>query len=383
VPPGVVPPVPPPPFALELDSGVDLVDDLTEARADLRAARRRMCGLAAEHARLSRAAATEGRLRREAEGRVTRAAAAEVAAAGDVRRLAVRAYMHGSPELVNAALGSFSSSDGVVAVTRNLRLLEQIGDDRTDDLVDARSAHREAEGAAARHARLASRYLSSRDSAAKKLEAEFVAASVAAKRIEANERAADQWHRLAVSSSSPILGPSRLNDKDLASFVRESGLTPKTTVTIEELARMFIEEGAAEGVRGDVAWAQSILETGFFTLPGGKVRPSDNNFAGIGACDSCERGHVFPDARTGVRAQMQLLRTYADGEVGIGGFAHAAVLPGSLRLGFRGFVRSWWDLGGRWASGPDYGSHVYDIYLRIVAAAVRSGGTTGGRVRTP
>ena len=44
--------------------------------------------------------------------------------------------------------------------------------------------------------------------------------------------------------------------------------------------------GEALGVRGDVAWAQSILETGFFVYPGrGKVQPLDDNWAGIGACE--------------------------------------------------------------------------------------------------
>ncbi len=38
----------------------------------------------------------------------------------------------------------------------------------------------------------------------------------------------------------------------------------------------------------------------------------DNNFAGIGACDSCAGGDRFANAREGVRAQIQLLRFYAD-----------------------------------------------------------------------
>ena len=40
---------------------------------------------------------------------------------------------------------------------------------------------------------------------------------------------------------------------------------------------MFLEEGAAEGVRGDVAWAQSLKETGFFRY-GGIVLPEQNNY---------------------------------------------------------------------------------------------------------
>ena len=42
------------------------------------------------------------------------------------------------------------------------------------------------------------------------------------------------------------------------------------------------------------------------------VRPYNNNFAGIGACDSCGNGFQFSSALNGVRAQIQLLRNYAD-----------------------------------------------------------------------
>ena len=85
--------------------------------------------------------------------------------------------------------------------------------------------------------------------------------------------------------------------------------------TVEELARMFIEEGEAEGVRGDVAFAQSLHETGYFKF-GGIVLPSQNNYAGIGALNGNAAGQAasFPDPRTGVRAQIQHLKAYASTE---------------------------------------------------------------------
>ena len=55
-----------------------------------------------------------------------------------------------------------------------------------------------------------------------------------------------------------------------------------TSCTLEQLAEIFLEEGKAEGVRGDVAFAQSLHETGYFKF-GGIVLPSQNNYAGIGA----------------------------------------------------------------------------------------------------
>ena len=63
-------------------------------------------------------------------------------------------------------------------------------------------------------------------------------------------------------------------------------------------------------MRGDIAFAQAMLETGYLRF-GGQVEPADHNFGGIGACDSCERGLRFPDPETGVRAHIQHLWAYA------------------------------------------------------------------------
>ncbi len=52
---------------------------------------------------------------------------------------------------------------------------------------------------------------------------------------------------------------------------------------VAQLAQFYIEEGEAAQVRGDIAFAQSILETGSFSFPdGGQLTPTDNNFAGHG-----------------------------------------------------------------------------------------------------
>jgi hypothetical protein len=79
---------------------------------------------------------------------------------------------------------------------------------------------------------------------------------------------------------------------------------------------------------------------------------------------------VFPDARTGVRAQVQGLKIYVDPSYGTDTAAHPIIRPGMLKLGFRGDVHSWWDLTGRWATARNYGPRVYDLYLQMVAFAV-------------
>ena len=115
------------------------------------------------------------------------------------------------------------------------------------------------------------------------------------------------------TEKTAIMGKAQATASQMAAFCLSKNASPQLpSCTVEELARMFIEEGEAEGVRGDVAFAQSLHETGYFKF-GGIVLPSQNNYAGIGALNGNAAGQAasFPDPRTGVRAQIQHLKAYA------------------------------------------------------------------------
>ena len=118
------------------------------------------------------------------------------------------------------------------------------------------------------------------------------------------------------TEKTAIMGKAQATASQMATFCLNKNASPQLpSCTVEELARMFIEEGEAEGVRGDVAFAQSLHETGYFKF-GGIVLPSQNNYAGIGALNGNATGQAasFPDPRTGVRAQIQHLKAYASTE---------------------------------------------------------------------
>lgn len=118
------------------------------------------------------------------------------------------------------------------------------------------------------------------------------------------------------TEKTAIMGKAQATAQQMALFCRSKNSTPQlTSCSLEQLAEMFIEEGEAEGVRGDVAFAQSLHETGYFKF-GGIVLPSQNNYAGIGALNGNATGQAasFPDPRTGVRAQIQHLKAYASTE---------------------------------------------------------------------
>src|SRR6476619_1157506 len=122
---------------------------------------------------------------------------------------------------------------------------------------------------------------------------------------------------------------------------------------------MYFEEGKAEHLRPELAFAQSIIETGSF---GNAV---DNNYAGIGACDSCAGEPAFPTPRDGVRGQMQLLRSYADPTSRAANLANlpsptiwvdGATGAANFDTAFlKGRVPTWNLMGnGNWATDPDY-----------------------------
>ena len=118
------------------------------------------------------------------------------------------------------------------------------------------------------------------------------------------------------TEKTAIMGKAQATAQQMALFCRSKNSTPQlTSCSLEQLAEMFIEEGEAEGVRGDVAFAQSLHETGYFKF-GGIVLPIQNNYAGIGALNGNATGPAasFPDPRTGVRAQIQHLKAYASTE---------------------------------------------------------------------
>jgi N-acetylmuramoyl-L-alanine amidase len=148
-----------------------------------------------------------------------------------------------------------------------------------------------------------------------------------------------------------------------------------------DIARQFLSVGARYGVRGDIAFCQSIHETNWFRF-GGDVKPEQNNFAGIGATGGGNPGASFATIAEGVTAQIQHLFAYA---------ATAAVPPGEAIVDPRfslvacGSAPAWEDLAGRWAvpgydrtkyasladalaAGDSYGQRIVSLYQAMPAA---------------
>jgi hypothetical protein len=173
------------------------------------------------------------------------------------------------------------------------------------------------------------------------------------------------------------MGSARLSASQLVAwFSRRQPQPPGTysaTEPVTALAVYFIEEGEREGVAGDVAFVQSIIETGWFRFSGA-VPGSKNNFAGIGAVDSSPGDAAsFPDARTGVRAQIQHLRAYADASAvscTVPPLHAPCVDPRFALVTPKGRAPFWNQFGnGVWATSTTYGNDIVARYQEAVAFA--------------
>ena len=98
----------------------------------------------------------------------------------------------------------------------------------------------------------------------------FTLAPLVASVVTASDAAAD------TTTHTPVMGPSLLTASQLASwYFRHSGVTPQIPAfsghaagDVQALAQVFIDDGRAEGVRGDMAFVQSQLETGWLGFAG-------------------------------------------------------------------------------------------------------------------
>jgi hypothetical protein len=158
----------------------------------------------------------------------------------------------------------------------------------------------------------------------------------------------------------PVMGQSSLSAEQMAGYfwAHQPPGSPCLTVSVEELTALFVWHGNAENVRGDIAFAQSIVETGWFRY-GGSVQCWQNNFGGFA-------GRSFPDADTGVRAQIQHLRAYADPSATSCTQPPLATPCADPVFNFvspKGKAPNWNDMGnGNWAAASNYAATVLTVY---------------------
>lgn len=140
-------------------------------------------------------------------------------------------------------------------------------------------------------------------------------------------------------------------------------LAQKGAANIEEFCQIFYEEAIAENIRPEVAFCQTMKETGFLQF-GHDVKPDQCNFAGLGATGNGVAGNSFASVREGIRAQIQHLKAYATTDNLINACVDNRF--GYVKRGSAPYVE--WlgkkenPTGDGWATGANYGT---DIVARM------------------
>ncbi|MBQ3425868.1 MAG: N-acetylmuramoyl-L-alanine amidase [Clostridia bacterium] len=158
-----------------------------------------------------------------------------------------------------------------------------------------------------------------------------------------------------VSKDTQIMGTAIATAQQMISYLKS--INPSAP----DYAQIYLDEGSAEGVRGDIAFAQSCVETGFWKF-GGDVKVSQNNFAGIGETGGGAAGNSFSTPTEGIRAQIQHLKAYASTDP-----LNQACVDPRFNYVDRGCAPTISGLDGKWAaSGGGYSTSIINILNDIL-----------------
>jgi hypothetical protein len=165
-----------------------------------------------------------------------------------------------------------------------------------------------------------------------------------------------------------LIGQGFISSEDLAGFLSETN-PAMNKIQADELARIYIEEAAIEGINSDVAFSQMCLETGFLRF-GGLVTPDMNNFCGLGSIGPEQPGERFPNPQIGVRAHIQHLKGYASTES-----LQSPLVDPRYKWVKYGTAPTIYDLAGKWATDKEYGNKIFRILERLYQYSFSEGNT--------
>ena len=187
----------------------------------------------------------------------------------------------------------------------------------------------------------------------------------------------------SASGYTKIMGTAVATAAQMQTYIKT--VNPSVAQSVIDMIPLYLSEGAAEGVRGDIAFVQSCLETGNFGFSGSAVTLDQNNSCGMGVTANDMKGNSFDTPQMGIRAQIQHLKAYTSTDA----LKNALVDPRFqyVTRGCAAYVE--WlgqqenPAGKGWAAGAGYGSKILTILKKVVgtAAGTQSGGGELYRVR--
>jgi hypothetical protein len=157
------------------------------------------------------------------------------------------------------------------------------------------------------------------------------------------------------------MGRGNTSEVQLMMFLKANNENALTQ--FPDLPKLYREEAAIEGVNYDIAFSQACVETNFLRF-GSQIKPSQNNFGGLGDVGGSPEGATFPSARLGVRAHIQQLKAYASLEP----LVQEPISP-RFRFVTRGIAPLVAQLSGRWSADLDYGDRILAVVRRLYESA--------------
>ena len=176
----------------------------------------------------------------------------------------------------------------------------------------------------------------------------------------------------AMEGRTSIMGEAVATSQQMIEYIK--AVNPEVPQSVLDMIPLYLSEGIAEGVRGDIAFAQSCLETGNFTFRDTAVTLDQNNFCGMGVTEKGMRGNSFATPQIGIQAQVQHLKAYATADP----LAGVCVDPRYkwVEKGCASYVE--WlgqkenPSGKGWAAGEGYGRKILGILEKITGVASAS-----------
>ena len=163
-----------------------------------------------------------------------------------------------------------------------------------------------------------------------------------------------------------IIGTPMATQEQCVNYLLNNNPYPNLPVSAEEIVSYYYEEGMREGIRPDVAFAQALKETGFFSY-GGDVIPEQNNYCGLGTTGGGVKGEFFATPQMGVRAHIQHLLAYSSTRRPLTPVIDPRYDIVRQAYGNR-TLGNWQDLNGRWAvPGNYYGQEILSMFKAILA----------------
>lgn len=182
-----------------------------------------------------------------------------------------------------------------------------------------------------------------------------------------------------------IVGKPVATVEQMLAHIRKKN--PDIPQSVIDMIPYYISEGEVEGIRGDVAFAQSCIETGNFVFPESTcaVTLEQNNFAMMGVVTTFAKGLSFDTPQLGIRAQIQHLKAYASTKNLVGECVDPRFTY--VTRGCAPYVE-WLGMpenpqGKGWAAAKGYGSSILRVLNEILSVEVETDTETSENSKVP